>query len=70
MSQRKKSLVNRLLLFTATNFLALGIIVILSGIYLAAHWYWNLDWGKIPSVLALVSMIAVNFWLLFRNPLK
>jgi hypothetical protein len=70
MSQGKKSLLTHLLLFAATNVLALGIILILSGIYLAAHWYWNLDLGKIPGVLALISIIAVNFWLLFRKKLK
>jgi uncharacterized membrane protein YphA (DoxX/SURF4 family) len=66
MDKQKKFLLSQLLLFAATNFLALGIIVMLSGIYFAAHWYWNIDLGKMPKILVLISIIAVNVWLLFR----
>jgi hypothetical protein len=66
MDKPNKSWGSLLLLFAATNFLALGIILILSGIYFAAYWYWDIDLGKIPSILALISMIAVNIWLLSR----
>jgi uncharacterized membrane protein YphA (DoxX/SURF4 family) len=66
MDKPNKSWSSLLLLFAATNFLAVGIILILSGIYFAVYWYWNLDLGKAPGILALISMSAVNVWLLFR----
>jgi hypothetical protein len=52
MDKPNKSWSSLLLLFAATNFLAVGIILILSGIYFAV--YWNLDLGKAPGILALI----------------
>jgi hypothetical protein len=66
MLNETKLLLNRLLVIVSTNLLALGVIGVFSTIYFAAYWYWNLDLGKLPNMLAIIFLIFVNLWLFAR----
>jgi hypothetical protein len=66
MLNETKLWLNKLLVIVSTNLLALGIIGIFSTLYFAANWYWNIELGQLPNLLALGFLGLVNLWLFTR----
>jgi hypothetical protein len=69
MLKKTRAFFDRALLFVSTNLLALAIVGIFDAVYFAAYWYWNVNLGHLPEILALGFLIVVNLWLVYRHRL-
>jgi hypothetical protein len=55
---------NKLVLIVSTNALLVGGLLILAGVYGAARWYFNVELGWLPWVIAAFLAAIVNTWIL------